>query len=171
MFLQLPNPLPHEKYGFRKTLVSIMCIFMGNQDQIILFQVVWIKSNCVCWVVPGRNSSLNSTADCCFFQAAHGNSHILLSYTQDQLLEFTKNFPQYFFPCLAITLCHGNGISQQAVAEFSHAAATTAGHKHSHKHSQRSQHFHSFQIRFLNILTNWYNLRRKNAEISHFSTK
>lgn len=104
--------------------------------------------------VPGRNSALNSTADCCFFQAAHGNSHILLSHTQDQLLEFTKNFPQYFFPCLAITLCHGNGISQQAVAEFSHAAATTAGHKHSHKHSQRSQHLHSFQIRFLNILTN-----------------
>lgn len=77
-------------------------------------------------VMPGRNSALNSTVNYCFLQAAEWNCHILLSHTQDQLLELTKNFPQCFFPYLAITLCHGRW-DQSTVTEFTHTAASRAG--------------------------------------------
>lgn len=108
---------------------------MGNQDQNILNQVVWIKSNCFCLVGWHEEILLwvSSTVNCRFATAAGWNGHILLSHPQDELLsklqcffslpfltptvsflmvriflELTKNFAQYFlFSCLAISPYHG----------------------------------------------------------------
>lgn len=157
MVLQLPNPFLHEKYSFGGKNGFKNVYFSGKPrpNYLVSSSLNQIKLHLL-GGMPGRNSSLNSTMNCCFLQAAEWNWHILLSHTQDQLLELTRNFPQDFFPCLVITLCHGRW-DQPTSSDWVHPHCCYQSWQLgcSHKHSQRSQHLHFSQIGSLNILTNW----------------